>query len=160
MKIKKRTLTIIITILILALGIFVFFRTRPTPPQDILSVNLREHKNLALHIHPTVEIEILGKPYFIPPNIGISNSGMRVIHTHEQGGVLHVESPYPHQFYLKDFFTVWGKTFNEKCIVNYCTDENHALKVFVNGAQSNLFEAIPLRDGQKIKIVYAQNNST
>ena len=122
---------------------------------DILSVNLAEHKSLALHIHPFLEIEINGENYPIPVNTGISAAGMRVIHTHDSTGKLHIESPYPHQFYLPDFFKIWGKPFNQSCIFEYCANASHALSVFVNGieaAEAN----IPLKDGDRIRVVYGK----
>lgn len=122
--------------------------------EDILKLNLREHKNLALHIHPFLEIEVNGIKQVIPANVGISGQGMRVIHTHDDTGKLHIESPYAHQFYLKDFFTIWGKTLSSTCIFGNCADANHTLQFFVNGAKSMDKENIPLKDGDRIKVVY------
>ena len=122
--------------------------------EDILKINLREHKNIALHIHPFLEIEIGGQKQIIPANTGISGQGMRVIHTHDDTGKLHIEAPYEHQFYLKDFFVIWGKNFNNTCIFDRCVDQNHTLSVNVNGADDPRFGDIPLVDGDKIKIVY------
>lgn len=123
---------------------------------DILDVNLREHKNLALHIHPTLQIEIEGENIIIPANTGISEEGMRVIHTHDVSGKLHVESPYPYQFVLQDFFTITGQTFTSECIFDSCTDENHSLKVFVNGVETDQFGDTLLLDRDLIKIVYEE----
>jgi len=126
--------------------------------EDLLMIHLTEHKNLALHIHPILEIEILGEKQIIPGNIGISDRGMRVIHTHEPDGILHIESPYPHQFYLADFFTIWGRNFDSSCVFNYCVDENHSLKVFVNGAENDQYWNIALYDKDKIKIVHERKD--
>ncbi len=131
--------------------------SKTAEPQNVLDVNLKEHKSLALHIHPKVSIEILGKDYPIPSNIGISSEGMKVIHTHESDGTLHVESPYPHQFYLEDFFTIWGKRFTGTCIFEYCADENHSLKIYANGDESTLYGLLPLYDHDEIKIVYGES---
>ena len=124
--------------------------------QDMLSITLDQHRNLAMHIHPSLEIRILGEQQAILAGTGISNAGMRVIHTHDSTGKLHVEAPRPHQFYLQDFFTIWGETFNSTCIMDHCVDENHALSFFVNGVPSNLYENAALKDGDRIRIVYAQ----
>lgn len=124
--------------------------------KDVLSYNLREHKNLVMHIHPTVEIYIEGEKQIIPANIGISNTGMRVIHTHDSSGILHVESPVPHQFFLKDFFTIWEKQFSNSCIFDYCEDETHQLTVLVNGVESTVIEDVPLMDKDLIQIFYEE----
>jgi len=124
---------------------------------DMLAINLMDYKTLAFHMHPHLEIEILGEQYVIPANIGASRQAIRVIHTHEPDGTLHVESPYPHQFVLADFFTIWGERFDKTCIFNYCIDEEHELLVFVNGGQSDLYENTPLREDDEIKIVYRKS---
>jgi len=127
-------------------------------PIDPLQINLREHTNLALHIHPFLDIEILGEKHIIPADTGVSEKGMRVIHTHDTTGKLHVESPEPMDFYLKDFFTIWEKRFTNECIFDYCVDGNHSLKVFVNGVEDSRMGQVLLKDGDKIKIVYNKIN--
>ena len=156
-KTKKYVLISAVILVVLVLA-FIFLRSISkvgTYTRDnILDLNLKEHKSVSLHIHPVLEIEILGEKQEIPTNIGVSSSGMRVIHTHEPGGTIHVESPYPQEFYLKDFFTVWGRNFNSTCIFEYCTDEGHKLSVFVNGLPNEEYGELILRDGDIIKIVY------
>lgn len=119
-----------------------------------LQTNLLDHQNLALHIHPALEIEILGEKRLVQANIGIADERLRVIHIHDSDGVLHVESPVPHHFVLEDFFSIWGKTFTGKCIFEYCVDDDHALEMFVNGEKSDLYENLLLRDKDRIKIIY------
>ena len=121
---------------------------------DLLQINVLDDPNLALHLHPTLEIEILGERRVLPANIGRTDEGLRVIHTHDSDGVLHVESPVPHQFVLGDFFTIWGKTLTSKCIFEYCVDDDHGLEMFVNGEKSDLYEHLPLRDKDQIKVIY------
>lgn len=121
---------------------------------DILSYNLYTHTNMALHIHPKIKIEINGREQVIPANIGISGSAMRVIHTHDDTGAIHIEAPVPHTFQLRDFFTIWGKNFNASCIFEYCANETHELRVFLNSQPSSLYETLPLRDLDNIRIVY------
>jgi hypothetical protein len=125
-------------------------------PENILDIYMAEHKDLALHIHPWLEIEVLGVMQEIPANIGISSQGMKVIHTHDNTGKLHIESPYPHQFYLGDLFTIWGKQFDKNCIMAYCADENHSVELYVNNQRNEYYHDLPLRDGDRIKIVYKE----
>ncbi len=125
-------------------------------PGDILSINMMNEKNVIYHIHPKIEIEILGEALEIPPNVGVSPNGMKVIHTHDGSGVIHVESPVVHQFYLKDFFTIWGKTFNSQCIVDNCVDDEHVLEFFVNDVPRTEFENYPLQNEDVLRIVYRE----
>lgn len=152
---KKHIKLAIFSILLLLATVFAFYKlAQRHEDENIFEVNLREHKNLAMHIHPFLEIEINGQKYTIPANIGISAKGMQVIHTHDATGKLHIESPYQYQFYLKDFFTIWGKSLNSSCIFEYCEDSRHNLTFYVDGAVSAQRESIPLKDGEMIKIVY------
>ena len=148
---NKTKINIVLSLSIL----FLLISCNTTPTHDeLLQLNLKEHKEVTLHIHPTIEIEIMGETQTIPDGIGITNNGMRVIHTHGTDGKLHIESPYPAQFYLKDFFTIWGKTFTQNQLFLYTTDDKHTLKVYVNGKEDPRFGDIPLNDADKIKIVY------
>ena len=122
---------------------------------DMLKLNLREHKELALHIHPILQIEIVGNNLTIPAEVGISDLGMRVIHTHDTTGKLHAEAPSPFQFHLDDFFEIWGKNLNSTCIFDLCENEKFSLKIYVNGVEVNKSERIPLFDKDLIKIVYS-----
>ena len=152
---NKKYFKLLLLSIFLFVIMFTFMRfSNQSKEENIFEVNLREHKNLALHIHPFLEIEILGQKYTIPADIGISSKGMRVIHTHDSTGKLHIESPYPYQFYLKDFFTIWGKNLNSSCIFGYCEGNGHELVFYVNGIESEQKENIQLKDGEIIKIVY------
>ncbi len=128
---------------------------KATENDNILMICI-QHKNVAFHIHADLEIYILGKKQVIPANAGIPKGCMHIIHTHDSSGELHVESPYYHRFYLKDFFTIWGKTFNRSCIFEYCVDEDHTLSFFVNGIKNDEYEDLPLRDGDKFQIIYSK----
>ena len=155
MKLKKSWLYVGAGILVLALIAFFALRgDNSHSNEDILNINLREHTNLALHIHPHLSMTINGQEYPVPANIGISPSGMRVIHTHEPDGNLHVEAPTPHQFYLGDFFEIWGKRFTKECIFEFCEDAEHDLRFYVNGQETDLGPDIPLYDLDQIEIVY------
>ena len=81
---------------------------------------------------------------------------MRVIHTHDSTGKIHIESPYQYQFYLRDFFTVWNKNFNSNCIFEYCVDNENELLFYVNNEMNNEYENLPLNDKDMIKIIYKE----
>ena len=116
-------------------------------------MNIIGHKNLALHIHPELQIIINGENYFIPPNIGLFNNIMRPIHTHDEPGILHIEAPCQRNFKLEEFFEIWGKTFNNECIFEYCAN-NGTLKVTVNGKEKAEFQNYIMQDKDEIVIEY------
>ena len=157
---RKKLITIVAIIAVVILGLYFMLRSladaTPSTTGDLLDYIMKAHTNVALHIHPSLEIEVLGEKQAIPANIGIEPGGMHVIHTHDATGELHIESPYPHQFSLKDFFTVWNRTFNNQCIFEYCVDEQHEILFTVNSIPNDQYENLPLRDPDKIRIIYKE----
>lgn len=67
--------------------------------------------NVALtqHIHPTLQIIINGVPEKLSPNIGLTATCERALHTHDDSGTLHVEAQDTHAYTLGEFFAVWGR---------------------------------------------------
>src|SRR5712671_5401660 len=74
------------------------------------------------HIHPVLKIVINGQQQTIPANIGIRSNCMNSLHTHDDSGTLHVESPEKRDFTLADFFAVWGKTYTKDQILDSKVD--------------------------------------
>tara|TARA_Y100000310_G_C20642966_1_gene794981 strand:- start:1188 stop:1676 length:489 start_codon:yes stop_codon:yes gene_type:complete len=161
MKVKKRYLIWGIVLIILGAVTFGFIYSINISNQnnewgDIFSVNLREHVNLALHFHPILQIKILGENVNLPANTGITQQGMKVIHTHDSSGKLHVEAPYPYEFVLGDFFSIWGRRLTRECIFEYCEDESHKLTFLVNGVPNELRNNLVLKDADVIQIRYEE----
>ena len=159
MIIKKKWLYGGIILIVVVAGWLLFGGNKQTEV-DVLNINLAEHKDLALHLHPHLTLTFNGENLVIPAGIGLSEKGMRVIHTHETDGNLHIESPYAHQFYLGDFFTIWGKRLTNECAFEFCTDEENILKFYVNGEESPLGPKIPLYDLDKIEMVYEKRGQS
>ena len=91
--------------------------------------------NKPIHWHPHLGIVIKGEEVAIPANIGIGTSysgspfydsimDITNMHTHDDSGTIHWEvmmhAPTREDLYLGNFFQVWGKTFNENCIFEFC----------------------------------------
>ena len=108
-----------------------------------------------IHWHPQLTIIINGIIQQIPSGIGLGSRDHSPIHTHTSDGTLHMENSNPSKksVTLGYFFNIWGKTFNQKCIFNYCTDKG-TLKMYVNGNENFDFENYFMHDGDKIIIKY------
>lgn len=122
-----------------------------------------------IHWHPLLSIEIKGVKQEIPANIGIGpeyadtplfnpSMGMSDIHTHDNDGTLHWEvakGPVKKSdVTLGAFFLVWGKTFNQNCIFEYCNGPEGKVSFKVNGEDNPDFENYLVKDGDKIEIKY------
>ena len=106
------------------------------------------------HIHPILKIIVNDQLKEIPANVGINPTCMMSLHTHDNTGIIHVESPEKRDFTLGDFFAVWDKTFTKYQILESVVDNTHEIKMTVNGEQSAEFEKLILRDKEQIVIKY------
>ncbi|MCS5535092.1 MAG: hypothetical protein NZ802_04490, partial [Candidatus Poseidoniales archaeon] len=59
----------------------------------ILEVCLQGHSENMLHYHATLSIVIRGENQVIPTDSGVIPGCMRGIHTHDDSGKLHIETP-------------------------------------------------------------------
>ncbi|MBI3485457.1 hypothetical protein HY025_00770 [Candidatus Daviesbacteria bacterium] len=76
------------------------------------------------------------------------------IHTHDDSGIIHVESPVKRDFTLGDFFAIWGKAFNKDQVLDSKVDEQHVIKETINGKESQDYESTILKDQDQIVISY------
>lgn len=115
------------------------------------------------HIHQHIDLSINGQPVTIPAGIGINHieGFISPLHTHDTGGVIHVESNVVRDFTLGQFFDVWGVRLTNNCIGGYCTDATHTLKVYANGTLiSGDPRSLVLTAHQEIMVVYGAVSST
>ncbi len=110
------------------------------------------------HIHPRLRIIINGVEQPIPTNTGISFSCMHPLHTHDNTGTIHVESPEQKDFTLGDFFAVWDKKFSKDRLLDSVVDPQHEIVMSVDGQPSQEFENLVLKDKQQIVIEYKTLN--
>ena len=114
-----------------------------------------QHSNsLSMHIHPVIEIYLEGEKAAIPANIGIDPTCMKAVHTHDESGTIHIESPQFNDFKLADFFENWGVPFTKDQILDKTVDDTHTISLTVDGQPSEDYENLIMRDGQQIVIRY------
>ena len=82
-------------------------------------------ERLAFHIHAHLQIYVDGQQRALPPGIGVvpplqvqqtaqgpfvvGGAGFYWLHTHDDSGVVHVESPVQRAFTLGELFDLWGQ---------------------------------------------------
>ena len=127
---------------------------------DIESVCLNSHTSEITHYHVNVEIIIDGDDYLIANNIGIDDSdcpdGMRGIHTHDDTGKLHIETPSDMDATLGSFFNIWGKNFDEDEILGNHENSDYEIVMYVNGKSNSEFEQYSMQNNDNIEIRYQQ----
>lgn len=142
-------------------------RTGPAPwaPSEIgltdrmkeSGVPLSDMSAVALHIHPLLSVIVDGQKMPVPANIGIEPSGqtMAALHTHDDSGTIHVESPVVRSYKLGEFFDVWGVRLTKRCLGGYCNTSSKRLVAYVG---SRAFDGnsrdIELKDGEQLTLIY------
>ncbi len=124
---------------------------------EIVDVCLAGHNEIVSHDHATLRIFIDGSEVTIAANIGIDDSecdGMRGIHTHDETGKLHIETPTPMNAPVGAFFEIWGETFNENQILNSVADEDSEVVMYVNGELNDEYQNSVIHNNDVIEIHY------
>ena len=164
-KIKRLALIGVIVALAIGIGMVVSSSSKvmsgisasasSLPPIDNIQCNSMEQA--AFHIHAHLDILINGQPYTIPSQIGITGRCFYWLHTHDDSGVIHIESSITRNFTLGQFFDIWNKKFTNTQILDNIVDNKNTLSVYVNGTQVNPrvnYRDIKLSGHDEIAIVY------
>ena len=91
------------------------------------------------HIHAHLDIYVDGKPFVVPSQIGIDPEGRCLywLHTHDDSGIIHIESPIEREFTIGNFMDIWSQTFNNTHLPdnNNLNDKSTVLSMYVNGVK-------------------------
>jgi hypothetical protein len=103
------------------------------------------------HIHVHLDVLADGKPMPVPANIGIdaARRGISPLHSHDDSGVIHIESPVKRQFSLGEFFTEWGVSLSSANIGGLHATDGKTVRAYVNGQ---------LRPGDPAAITFNQHD--
>ena len=110
-----------------------------------------------MHEHAVVQVFVHGKKESVPTDIGINpaKGTIQSIHTHDDTGLVHLESSQSREFTLSDFFGVWGVRFTPSCLGAYCNDGDNRLQVFVDGEEvTDSLQDVQLDDQTVIVVTY------
>jgi len=110
-----------------------------------------------MHEHADVEIFVHASKEPVPTDIGIdaSKGTIQSIHTHDDTGLVHLESSQSREFTLGEFFGVWGVRFTPSCLGAYCNEGNNRLQVFVDGEEvDGSLQDVQLDDQTVIVVTY------
>jgi hypothetical protein len=111
---------------------------------------------LALHEHSHLDIYVNGTKATVPADIGFGPVVQAALHTHDETGVVHLESNQADAtFTLGEFFDVWGLKLSPTCIGGYCETGDKTLHVFVDGKPYRGDpRTLRLEDQEEIVIAY------
>lgn len=118
----------------------------------------------ALHIHQHLTVTVDGRPVAVPAGIGIDEAQQRIspIHTHDESGIIHVESPEVRTFTLGQVFDEWGQKLGTGQVGTYRSGvDGQTVTVFVDGkTYAGDPRTIALASHEDIDIVVAKTGTT
>ncbi len=160
---NRRILTLLVATALIAIIVSaVYLATRPTLagafPFPCLGL-----EGTTVHVHPWLRIVINNQIVSIPALIGIVSTPISAcfepIHTHDNSGIIHVESDNTNQAYtLGNFFTIWNVTygtvsfinfqrpiiFNQTDILGFKNDSTHHVRLLVDNTTSPQYTSLNL----------------
>jgi uncharacterized C2H2 Zn-finger protein len=142
-KYSKKMIIIVIGVSILVIAVAaayvgVYYSVRPnTSAASALTVNgiqCNTNEQLLFHIHAHLDIFINGQAIYVLPQIGIiPDKCIYWLHTHDEKGIIHIESPVKRDFTLGQFFDIWSKKLNNPSEFANMFGGKNSPEVYVNG---------------------------
>jgi hypothetical protein len=146
---RQRAITsITIAVILISIVVAAVIFLRPAPN----AVSLPDYLSHCVlgglyHSHPNVTITINGANIPVPLNT-FDASCQQPIHTHNEPGVLHIETDQNRDYTLSDWFLLWGHyrndanyaIFNSTQIFTNRVDTNHRVTMTINGVNDPSFQ--------------------
>jgi hypothetical protein len=128
--------------------------------QTIDGIQCNAVEQLVFHNHAHLDIFIDGQPYTVPSQIGIvPGKCIYWLHTHDDSGVIHIESPVTRNFTLGQFFDIWKKQFSNVQIFEKTANATNVMAVYLNGNKINgeaNYRDINIQEHDQIAIVFGR----
>ena len=116
------------------------------------------------HYHLQLNITIIDERIEIPMNIGFERNSegdtifLHPIHTYDNSGRIHVETTKNATAELGFLFDIWGKDFSKNEILNYTSNEEYSISMYLNSNRVESYEKTILEPYSFIEIVYAKKD--
>src|ERR687884_1193185 len=131
-KIKRFIVIGLIIVVAVGIGVAVasskFLSSFSAAAQTIDGIQCNAAEQLVFHNHAHLDIFINGQPYTIPSQVGIVPAKcIYWLHTHDDSGIIHIESPVTRNFTLGQFFDIWNRKFSNTQIINNMVNSKNTL---------------------------------
>ena len=140
-KIKKIIVIGVIIVVAIGIGVAVasskFLSSSNASALTIDGIQCNASEQLVFHNHAHLDIYMNGQPYTVPSQIGIvPGNCIYWLHTHDDSGIIHIESPVTRNFTLGQFFDIWKAKFNNTQAFNNIfnkTGSDNMPQIYKNG---------------------------
>src|ERR671932_1490790 len=141
-KIKRFIVIGLIIVVAIGIGVAVasskFLSSSKASAQTVDGIQCNAVEQLLFHNHVHLDIFIGGQPYTVPSQIGIiPGKCIYWLHTHDDSGIIHIESPVTRNFTVGQFFDIWKKKFSNMQIFDNIANGTNSMSVYVNGNKIN-----------------------
>ena len=99
-----------------------------------------------------LSIVIYNELQYIPADVGVADGTRQKLFTLNADNIIYKSTD--EDVNLKDFFDIWGETFNSTCILEYCNNANHSMKMYVNNVENTNYQYYVIKNLDNIIIDY------
>jgi hypothetical protein len=137
----------------------------PWPPNytglatRLRDLNIPPPGNETYHIHARLSVFVDGKQVPVPANIGLGGGSPSALHTHDDSGIIHIESDAAFPAKISDFLAVWGVKFSNTQLGGYKNEGSKTVQVFVNGQPVQNPQTYELKPHDSVVVGYGAPNS-
>ena len=134
--------------------------SRAPTPLAVDGIQCNANEQFLSHIHTHLDILVNGQHMYIPPQIGIiPDKCIYWLHTHDETGIIHIESPIKGDFALGQFFDLWKRKLNNSQGFDNVFNGKDVPIVYINGSKvpSGInYRDIKLHAHDEIALVYGR----
>jgi hypothetical protein len=164
---RKTKRLIVIGLIVVAISIGIGFAVtsyKLLPSSDatlsVDGIQCNASEQLLFHIHAHLSIFVNGQLMYIPPQIGIiPEKCIYWLHTHDESGIIHIESPIKADFTLGQFFDIWKTKLNNSQMFDNIFNEkgSNMPQIYINGNKLPIgtnYRDIKLHAHDEITLIY------
>ena len=160
-------LIVVISLIVAVTGVGLYLaiaqQKSPSTAPTALAVDgiqCNANEQFLFHIHTHLDIFVNGQLMYIPPQIGIiPDKCIYWLHTHDETGIIHIESPIKGDFALGQFFDLWKAKLNNPQGFDNIFNRKDVPIVYINGSKvpSGInYRDIKLHAHDEIALVYGR----
>jgi hypothetical protein len=162
----KRLIVIGLIVVAISIGISLAVTSYKLLPSSSSALSVDEiqcnaSEQLLFHIHAHLDVFVNGQLMYIPPQIGIiPDKCIYWLHTHDNSGIIHIESPIKRDFTLGQFFDLWKSKLNDREVFNKTfnkTGNNNMPQIYINGNKLPIgtnYRDVKLHAHDEIALIY------
>ena len=162
----KRLIVIGLIVVAISIGISLAVTSYKLLPSSSSALSVDEIQCNAseqplFHIHAHLDVFVNGQLMYIPPQIGIiPDKCIYWLHTHDNSGIIHIESPIKRDFTLGQFFDLWKSKLNDREVFNKTfnkTGNNNMPQIYINGNKLPIgtnYRDVKLHAHDEIALIY------